>query len=158
MRILGDTPQTRIHGIRKTRQQTRSWNYAEQRRRQKIIDTEYINERAITTTILVNHQRIKVMSVYFPRSGYADHHVDNMYRTIEKHTTSKNHVPIFGGDVDAELEPGNGIECTNVSIHTLNEGNKRGDWMKQWLMLQNFKALNTIWRKTPGRADDIQIS
>ena len=33
--------------------------------KQKIIDTEYINERAISTTIVVNRQRIKLMSVYF---------------------------------------------------------------------------------------------
>ena len=40
--------------------------------RQKIIDTECISERAITTAIVVNHQRIKLMSVYFSHSGYAD--------------------------------------------------------------------------------------
>ena len=40
--------------------------------RKRIIDTEYINERAITTTILVNRQHIKLMSVYFPHSKYAD--------------------------------------------------------------------------------------
>ena len=34
--------------------------------RKRIIDTEYINERAITTTIPVNRQHIKLMSVYFP--------------------------------------------------------------------------------------------
>ena len=38
--------------------------------RQRIIDTEYINERAITATIVVNRQRIKLMSVYFTHSGY----------------------------------------------------------------------------------------
>ena len=41
--------------------------------RKKVIDTEYINERAITTMILVNRQRIKLVSVYFPHSKYADH-------------------------------------------------------------------------------------
>ena len=33
--------------------------------RQQVIDTEYISERAITTTIVVDQQRIKFMSVYF---------------------------------------------------------------------------------------------
>ena len=33
--------------------------------RQRIIETEYINERAITATIVANRQRIKLMSVYF---------------------------------------------------------------------------------------------
>ena len=32
------------------------------RRRQRIIDTEYINERAITTTIEVNRQHIKLIA------------------------------------------------------------------------------------------------
>ena len=40
--------------------------------RQRIIDTEYINERAITTTILVNRQHIKLMSENFPHSTYAE--------------------------------------------------------------------------------------
>ena len=44
------------------------------------MDTEYINERAIATTIVVNRQRIKLMSVYFPHSGYADHHIEKMSR------------------------------------------------------------------------------
>ena len=46
---------------------------------QRIIDIEYINERAITATIVVNRQRIKLMSVYISFSGYADHHIEKMY-------------------------------------------------------------------------------
>ena len=81
---MGDTSQTHLHGSWKIRQQTRVWNYAEQKVEEKIIDTEYINERAITTTILVNRQHIKLMSVFFPHSKYADHHIEKMYKTIEK--------------------------------------------------------------------------
>ena len=53
--------------------------------RKRIIDTDYIDERATTTTILVNRQHIKLMSVYFSHSNYADHHIEKMYKTIEKH-------------------------------------------------------------------------
>ena len=42
------------------------WSHAEQKVEKKIIDTDYINERAIKTTILVNRRRIDLMSVYFP--------------------------------------------------------------------------------------------
>ena len=63
--------------------------------RQRILDTEYINERAITATIVANRQRIKLMSVYSSRSGYADHHVEKKYQTIEKHTTNcTKYIPI----------------------------------------------------------------
>ena len=44
----------------------------------------YINDRAIATSITVNKERITLMSVYFPHSGYADHHVEKAYNSIEK--------------------------------------------------------------------------
>ena len=87
--------------------------------KKRIIDTDYINERAIKTTILVNRRRIDLMSVYFPHSKYA------------------------------ELGPGKKSECKSVGRYTLNESNKRGDWLKSWLMLNDYSALNTMFRKTP---------
>ena len=57
----------------------------------------------------------------------------------------------MGGDFNAELGSGNGVERVSVGPHTLKEVNKRGDWMKQWLMIQNFAALNTMYRKTLGK-------
>ena len=36
----------------------------------------------------------------------------------------------------------------SVGRYTLNEGNKRGDWMKHWMMLQGYTALNAMYRKT----------
>ena len=51
------------------------------------------------------------MSVYFPHSKYADHHVEKMYKTIEKHmSNNKKCIPIIGGDFNAELGPGKGSE------------------------------------------------
>ena len=123
--------------------------------RQRIIDTEYINERAITTTILVNRQHIKLMSVYFTHSKYADHHIEKMYKTIEKHVAHRNtYIPIIGGDFNAELGPGNGTERKSVGRYTLNEGNKRGDWLKNWLMLQDYTALQHDVQKDTSETDD----
>ena len=75
-----------------------------------------------------------------------------MYKTIETHTGNyKRHIPIIGGGFNAELGLGHGNECISVGRYTLNEGNKRGDWMKHWLMLQGYTALNTMYRKTPQK-------
>ena len=75
----------------------------------------YINERVITTTILINRQHIKLMSVCFPHLKYADHLIDKMYKTIEKHTmNNKKYVPIIGGDINAEAGPGKGTKCKSV--------------------------------------------
>ena len=88
--------------------------------RKRIVDTNYINERAIKTTILVNRRRIDLMSVYFPHSKYADHHIEKMYKTIEKHmTNNKKCIPIIGGDLNAELGPGKGAERKSVGKYTL---------------------------------------
>ena len=54
---------------------------------------------------------------------------------------------IVGGDVNAELGPGIGIERPSVGMHTLNKSDSRGDWFEQWLMLQKFVALNTTHKK-----------
>ena len=78
-----------------------------------------------------------------------DHHIEKMYKTIEKHTENcKRYIPIIGGDFNAELGLGHGNECKSVGRFTLNEGNKRGDWMKHWMTLPGYTALNTMYRKT----------
>ena len=51
----------------------------------------------------------------------------------------------------AELGFGYGVACVSVGPHTLNKENKRGDWMRQWLMIQNCTTLNTMYRKTPEK-------
>ena len=85
-------------------------------------------------------------------SGYADHHVgNNVQNNRETHDNLEKCIPIVGGDFNAELGPGYGTECTSVGKHTLNGGNKRGDWMKHWLMVQSFTAPNTMCRKNPGK-------
>ena len=61
---------------------------------------------------------------------------------------NKKYIPIIGGDFNAELRPGKGTECKSVGKYTLNESNKRGDWLKSWLMLNDYSALNTMFRKT----------
>ena len=115
--------------------------------RKRINWTDYNCERAICTSITVNKQHVLLMSVCFSHSGYTDHHVEMVYRSIEKLTKSeKNNIQIVG-DFNAELGPGVDVERVSVGPHTLKEGIKRGDWMKQWPMIQNFTALNTMYRK-----------
>ena len=101
--------------------------------RKRIIDTEYINERAIKTTILVNRQHIDLMSVYFPPLEICGSpQNEKMYKTIEKHMpNNKKCIPIIGRDINAELGPGKGTECKSVGMYTLNESNKRGDWFEK---------------------------
>ena len=90
------------------------------------------------------------MSVYFSRSGYADHHVEKFYRSIEKFTNFQERRTYKLWQETSLPNEDHGMEV-HVSVldhtYTLKEENKRGDWMNQWLMIHNFTALNTMYRK-----------
>ena len=152
VRNLGETPKTHVHGCRKIWQQTRSWNCAEQ----EVAATNY-RYRIHQRTGHHCHDRGKPPThrtdeCLLPPLWRCGPPRWKMYRTIEKHTTNyQNCIPTVGGDFNAELGPGCGTECTSVGKHTLNGANTRGDWMKHWLMLQNFTALNTMYRKNLGK-------
>ena len=90
------------------------------------------------------------MSVYFSHSGYADHHVETVYRSIEKrlNSTKEQHTNC-GRRFQCRIgTPGMELNVSVLDRTPLKEENKRGDWMKQWLMIQNFRALDTMYRKT----------
>ena len=58
---------------------------------------------------------------------------------------------IIGGDFNAELGPGVGIELSNVGHYTLNKAKCRREWMTQWLLEKNLVALNTMYKKIPQK-------
>ena len=119
----------------------------------KINWTNNISERAIATSVTVKTLRITLMSVNMPHSGYADHHVEKAKNMIEKVIKPTRHMLIIGGDFNAELGPGIGTERRSVGQQTLNEANKRGDRMKQWLMTQipcvHFLPMSRVWMMFP---------
>ena len=79
----------------------------------------------------VNKQPITLLSVYMPHSGYADDHVEKTYNMIQNILKTDKGVQIIGGDFNAELGPGVGVEQTCVGQYTFKEANNRGEWMKQ---------------------------
>ena len=104
-------------------------------------------ERVVAMSISVNKQPIVLMSVYMPHSGYPDHHVENIYKTITTTIEKDKSMKIIGGDFNAELGPGEGIELSAVGHYTLNKANCRGEWLTQWLLENSLVALNTMYKK-----------
>ena len=109
------------------------------------------NERIVAMSISVNKHPIVMMSVYLPHSGYADHHVEKVYRTFAKIMEGEKGMKIIGGDFNAELGPGEGLELAAVGHYTLKKGNCRGEWMTQWLLENKMVALNTMYKKAPQK-------
>ena len=58
---------------------------------------------------------------------------------------------VIGGDFNAELGPGTGIESSCAGHYTLNDANCRGEWMTQWLLEKSLVALNTMYKKIPQK-------
>ena len=152
IRNLGDTSQTHIHGNRKIRQQTRRWNHVEQ-------EVEAKNYWCWIHQWMchLHHDRGKPPThqtdecILHPLGICGPPH-RKMYKTIEKHTENcKRYIHTIGGDFNAEQGLGHGTECISIGRYTLTDWNRRGDWMKHWLMLQGCTALNTMYRKTPQK-------
>ena len=51
--------------------------------------TEYVSERMITTTIKCDQRKVVLTSVYCYHSGYADMHIEKIYRNIETNRNNK---------------------------------------------------------------------
>ena len=105
----------------------------------------------VAASISVNKQPITLVSAYLPHSCYPDHHVEKTYKTICKIIDKEKNMKIIGGDFNAELGPGDGIELSCVGHYTLNKANCRGKWMTQWLLEKNLVALNTMYKKIPQK-------
>ena len=90
-------------------------------------------ERVVALSNSVNKQPITLMSVYTPHRGYPDHHVEETYKTILTTIEKEKGMKIIGGDFNAELDPGEGLELSSVGHYTLNKANCRGERMTKWL-------------------------
>ena len=150
-RDLGDAARTHHGRVGEIHQQARGCDPAEQKWKNQINWVQCACERVVAMSISVNKQPIVLMSVYMPHSGYPDHQVEKTYKTILKTIEKDKSMKIIGGDFNAELGPGEGIEMSAVGHYTLNKANCRGEWLTQWLLENKLVALNTMYRKLPQK-------
>ena len=100
---------------------------------QKITKTEHVSERVIIV-LKLRHQRIVDDSDHFSHTGYADKHIEKMYKCLEAQCRKK-HTTISAEDFNAQFGLGEGTESVNVGKYALGKSNKRGTWLKQWLVI-----------------------
>ena len=85
------------------------------------------------------------------REGVGSIWASNITQTIITAIEKDKSMKIIGGDFNAELGPGEGIESSSVGHYTLNKANSRGEWMTQWLLGNSLIALNTMYKKLPQK-------
>ena len=95
--------------------------------RNKINWVECASERVIATSISVNRNPTTLISAYMPHSGFPDHQVEKTSDAIRRVIGTDKNMKIIGGDFNAELGPGAGVEQTSVGLTTLNKANCRGE-------------------------------
>ena len=97
--------------------------------RRKLIQTKYVSEPVITTTIKCDRRMIELTSVYFPHSGYADMHIEKMDKNIETHCDNKKNLVSSRATSTLNSDLVKILNCDHVEENPTN-----GVWMKQWLM------------------------
>ena len=76
-------------------------------------------------------------SLYFSHTGYPDHHAEKMCKCIESYNKCRENTTIIAGEFNDQLGPASGAERMSVGQYTLNESNKRGDRVKNCLVIQS---------------------
>ena len=102
------------------------------------INCECVSERVIAASISVNRHPITLISAYMPHSGYPDHQVEKTYEAIRGVIATDKNMKIIGGDFNAELGPGDGVEQTSVGhstkrtaeVNGWHGGFSRGMWSR----------------------------
>ena len=78
-----------LHGRWWLRSESQCGILSNHRWKRKIIQTKYVSDRMITTAIC-DQRKIKLTTVHFSHSGYADTHNEKMYKKHRDHDNNKN--------------------------------------------------------------------
>ena len=121
--------------------------------RQHIQQFTPVDERIAYIDINITSMKFRLITAYFPHSGYGDAHVQRMYDTIStikrEAKQRKRHV-ILTGDFNAQV--GSRMEDesrTTVGRFGMETCNSRGEWLKSWAGSEHFVIANTHFRKRP---------
>ena len=110
-----------------------------------------VNERLAFLDISNRGIWARIVSAYFPHSGYSDAHIQSMYTAlsaIHKEALSHKYHFILAGDFNAEV--GSRLDSDSsrvVGPCGLHSENSRGQWLKQWATLENLVITNTFFSK-----------
>ena len=117
-----------------------------------LIRFEAIDDRlAYVDMFIKNNERIRIVSAYFPHSGYADKHIQKMYdllSQIKEEAKKKKMFVVIGGDFNAQVgDRTEDDDCKAIGPFALPGENSRGQWLKNWTAKEKLVITNTFYRK-----------
>ena len=127
--------------------------------KRKIIKTEYVSERMITTTSKCDQRKIELTRVHFLHSAHADMHFEKMHKNIETPCNNKKHTGIISCDFKAQLGPGKDSVCDHVGKLTYNGRTKQTRDVDEAVVNDSAHGGSqyNIQRKTPEKTLHLQI-
>ena len=142
-RNMGNKPRSHRHVRWKIGEQTRCCNHSEQKVAKEINWTKCISEWVNAAFITINRQRITLMSVYMPHSGYADQHIEKLMIWSTESLSLPGHVHhwrtfqrwAWTGHRSREIECG--------TIYTQRSKHKENGWNNGWNW-RNSRHSNTM--------------
>lgn len=103
-----------------------------------IVRFKAVSERVAYIDVVRKGFKLRVVTAYFPHSGYADHHVQEVCDAlvdIKADAISKSMRTMIGADVNAQVGCSTDqVEHHTIGKHGLDPANSRGrgQWLKRW--------------------------
>ena len=110
-----------------------------------------VSERIAIVDLKHKQIQLRIVSAYFPHSGYGDEDVQEMYDTLsELIKEARDHKlrVVIGADCNAQVGiPDEDENSRSVGQFGMKNCNVRGQWLKSWATTNNMIIANTCFEK-----------